>query len=309
MPTNNHAGPPATQLATPPSSTLTVALQLCPDHVDRQCCTCTVTAVGGSPLALSDELGEYAWQAAWCLKLGSWRHLVATHWGHPNIPSSVGQLPHRPAHFLGHLHSMGHPIILQSAPWPTAKLNAVVTQRPHPPVCENTIFLWEEMLEMCQWGQWVVLPYSVVRACKGLHISLPGIIPQWDRHPQTIIDYTWLGINADTIGMAPPESMQFGHTFWCLLHAIYFANPHWGPVHLLKANITDGFYQVWIATDDVQKLGLILPGGDPANPDITFLLALPMGWVKSPPAFCAITKTTADLANAVITTSTNPSPH
>ena len=188
--------------------------------------------------------------------------------------------------------------------------DAAVERGPHPSALEHRDFLRSEMLEMCQRRQWVVLPYSAVRHLPGLRVSPPGVIPQRDRRPRTIVDYTFSGVNGDTQRLAPPEAMQFGRALWRLLHQIHFADPRFGPVHLCKVDVADGFYQVWVGEDDVQKLGLILPGheGD-TDPLIAFPMALPMGWVESPPAFCAVTETAADLANAAIRDGARPAPH
>jgi hypothetical protein len=41
--------------------------------------------------------------------------------------------------------------------------------------------------------------------------------------------------------------MQFGHVLHRILRKIRFANPSHGPVYLLKVDIADRFYQVYVA--------------------------------------------------------------
>ena len=48
------------------------------------------------------------------------------------------------------------------------------------------------------------------------------------------------------------------------------------------------------------KLGVVFPVREGEEPLVAFPLVLPMGWVNSPPAFCAATETSADIANAFI---------
>lgn len=60
--------------------------------------------------------------------------------------------------------------------------------------------------------QWVVLPYSIVKTLNNVRISPPGVVPQWGRRPQWIVDYSFFGVNKDTMPLAPLEAMQFGHT-------------------------------------------------------------------------------------------------
>jgi hypothetical protein len=64
-----------------------------------------------------------------------------------------------------------------------------------------------------------------------------------------------------------------------------------------KIDISDGFYHVALAADSAPKLAIVLPM-QPGKPTLVAIpLSLPMGWVKSPPAFCAVTKTVADITN------------
>ena len=52
-------------------------------------------------------------------------------------------------------------------------------------------------------GQWVVLPYEVVRCMKDLHHKLHiipmDIVPQRDRQRCIIVDYSFFGFNAKTV--------------------------------------------------------------------------------------------------------------
>eukprot|EP00978_Attheya_sp_CCMP212_P040642 scaffold224158_cov51-Attheya_sp.AAC.1 len=98
------------------------------------------------------------------------------------------------------------------------------------------------MLDMATRQQWVVLPYSAVRDLPNLRVSPPGVVPQRERRPQLIVDYTFLGVNADTVKLAP-DSMQFGRSLQRILHTLHLADPRWVPVYLIKVDVADGFYQ------------------------------------------------------------------
>ena len=100
----------------------------------------------------------------------------------------------------------------------------------------------EEFKEMISKGQWLVLPYTAVKDLPGLRLSPPGVIPQRNRQPRWICDYSWWGVNADTLPLAAKESMQFGHALDRILREILLADPIHGPVHLIKIDISDGFY-------------------------------------------------------------------
>ena len=98
-----------------------------------------------------------------------------------------------------------------------------------------------------------------------------------------IVDYSFSHLNDDTIPLAPREAMQFGRALQRVLSTIVHANPRYGPVHMAKIDIADGFYRVWIALNDVPKLGVALPVSPGGVPLVAFPLALPMGWIDSPP--------------------------
>ena len=123
------------------------------------------------------------------------------------------------------------------------------------------------------------------------------------------MDYSWWDVNDDTLPLAAMESMQFGHALDHILRKILLANPAFGPVYLIKLDISDGFYRIALAVDDVPKLGVAFPTANDAYPLVAFPLVLPMGWKNSPPIFSTATKTIADLANARIRTFEPPLPH
>jgi hypothetical protein len=114
------------------------------------------------------------------------------------------------------------------------------------------------------------------------------------------VDLSFYGVNADTIKLAPHEAMQFSralHALERLLFRIHHANPRYGPVYMNKIDISDGFYRVALAAASCPKLAIVLPTR-PGEPTLLAIpLSLPMGWIESPPAFCAITEAVADLAN------------
>jgi hypothetical protein len=113
-----------------------------------------------------------------------------------------------------------------------------------------------------------------------------------------IVDYTFWGLNDETIKLVPREAMQFGHVLECLLYEIahHASNEH-GPVYLLKVDLSDGFYCISVHNDDLTKLGVVFPTAVGEEPMVAFPLVLPMGWTENPLIFCAATETVVDLAN------------
>jgi hypothetical protein len=103
--------------------------------------------------------------------------------------------------------------------------------------------------------------------------------------------------------------MQFGRALHRILRMILEAHPRFGPVYISKVDIADGFYRVWLLPSDIPTLGVALPIAGNEEPISGFPLALPMGWVNSPPYFTAATETIADLANAAFETDTQFQQH
>ena len=153
------------------------------------------------------------------------------------------------------------------------------------------------------------MPYSKVRNVSGLRLSSPGVVPQRDQRPRWIVDYSWWNVNQETLPLAPKEAIQFRHALNRLLQEILLADPKHGPPEMMKVDIAGGFYRIQLNLDDTPKLGVVFPTKESKEPLVTFPLVLPVGWVNLPPAFCAATETSTDLANARIRSKDEPSPH
>ena len=180
----------------------------------------------------------------------------------------------------------------------------------HPSALAHQVFLRDEMADLIDQRFWIVLPFTMVQALQQLRLSPMGVIPQRDRRSRIIVDYTFSNVNKETILGAPKEAMQFGRAFDRLLHRIHHANRRFGSVFLIKVDLADGFYRVPLATADIPALAVAFPSMPQEPPLVALPLVLPMGWVLSPPYFCAFTETAADLANHYLADpSHQPRPH
>lgn len=198
---------------------------------------------------------------------------------------------------LHHFRKVGAPIKQTNAPWPNEQLQAAVNRGCHQSANLHAPFLYDELSDMIDKGQWLVLPYNLAKTLPNLRLSPIGVVPQHERRPRTIVDYTFSGVNQTTVPLAFPESMQFGRALDRILRLVAEADPRHGPVYLNKVDISDGFYNIWLNEADIPNLGVVMPPSPDGDPLIAFPLALPMGWVNSPPLFCAATETVADLTN------------
>ena len=105
------------------------------------------------------------------------------------------------------------------------------------------------------------------------------------------------------------EAMQFGHALDHILREILLSNPEFGPVYLIKLDISDGFFQIAFNMDDIPKLGVAFPTAPGEDPLVAFPLVLPMGWKNSHPIFSSATETIADMVNGRIARLAPALPH
>jgi hypothetical protein len=143
----------------------------------------------------------------------------------------------------------------------------------------------------------MLLPYSEVKDFIDLRLSPLGVVPQRERCPRVIVDYSFFGVNADTPKLGPETAMQFGKAIERLLITAGRSHPKFGPLLHYKVDISDGFYRITLSTSGVKKLGVLLPTFPGMPPLVAFPLVLPMGWTNSPPFFCVFTETICDLTN------------
>jgi hypothetical protein len=200
-------------------------------------------------------------------------------------------------------------VACSGTPWSFAQKAAALTRDPHQSARQHIPFLRQEFLDMIRKGQWTLLPAKLVLNELQLRLSPLGVVPQWDFRPRTISDYSFFGVNHETLALSPAECMQFGKALWRVLRHLKSANPHLGPVYLSKIDIADGFYRIWVRASDVPKLGVLFPSTNGEEYLIGFPLALPMGWTEFPKIFTAATETVADLANHSLAAGTPFGPH
>jgi hypothetical protein len=217
--------------------------------------------------------------------------------GPSHIASNVEHLQHPAGPLLVRLRTQGMPVVTRTPRWSAPVVQERLSHGSHKSTDEHLDFVRDEMADFARKGFWTVLPCGLVKRLRGLRLSPSGCVPQRRRRPQLIVDLSYYGVNVDNLKLAPHEAMQFGHALDRLLYRIQHTNPKYGPVYMNKIDVSDGFYCVWLAANSAPKLAVVLPSRPGEEPLIAIPLMLPMGWVESPPAFCAVTETVADIAN------------
>jgi hypothetical protein len=250
-----------------------------------------------------DRLGKLVSAAARRLAAAaSWGEFITAEQGRSYLQEQLQHLPHPAAPLLSRLSKSGVPVVLADEPWTPARRRRAMTRGSHPSTRDHLLFLRDEFAAMIDQKFWVILPYSAVDQLPSLRISPMGVVPQTDRRPRTIVDYSFSGINQATLPLGPAEAMQFGRALDRLLQQIHYANRRFGPVYMIKIDIADGFYRLQLSPSGIPPLGVVFPTATDEEPLVAFPLVLPMGWVSSPPFFCALTESAADLANMSLRT-------
>ena len=113
------------------------------------------------------------------------------------------------------------------------------------------------MCDFCYKGFWVILPYELARHIPGVRLSPLGVVPQRERCPRIIVDYTFSNVNGETKQLSPREAMQFGRALDRILLAILQAPASQGPVYIIKVDLADGFYRCLLYTSPSPRDGLL----------------------------------------------------
>jgi hypothetical protein len=128
----------------------------------------------------------------------------------PSCLANPSSIPHCAGPLLAALQHHGASTAQGTANWPLAQIDDAALRGPHCSTNEHVDFLCQEFSDMVLSGQWLVLPYSLVRNLPNLRLSPTGVIPQRDRRPQAIVDYSYSGVNKATI-LEALDSIQFGN--------------------------------------------------------------------------------------------------
>jgi hypothetical protein len=189
-----------------------------------------------------DRLGKLVLASAAALGSCSFGDLCIRHRG-PSCLTGTAIAPHPAIPILQRLRDDGA-VVHRSAPdWTLEQRDAAVLRGAHQSTRTNSSFVREEFADMVESGQWLVLPYALVRHLSGLCLSPTGLVPQRDRRDRLIVDYTFSGVNQTTVPAAP-DSLQFGYAFLRILQCLHRADTRRGPIYIAKIDVADAFMRI-----------------------------------------------------------------
>ena len=121
----------------------------------------------------------------------SWSDLFHQVKGRSNFTAGLKQLRHKAKPLLLRYANQGVPVVLSSKPWTIDQKDAVIIRGNYPSTKAFSEFIMSEMTDMRKKGMFIVLPYTSVRDLSPLQLSPLGCVPQRDRRPRIINDYTF----------------------------------------------------------------------------------------------------------------------
>jgi hypothetical protein len=186
---------------------------------------------------------------------------------HNDLHPQVLQLPHPAAT----LHTYGAEVQLNDTPWPIQHKEDCIIRGSHRSATEYIEFVREEFSDMVRKKYWTVLPAAEIIQHEELRLSPLGVVPQHDRRPRIICDCTFSGVNDATQHTGLQEAMRFGKALRRIMTQIVQANPTFGPVHLGKYDLTDGYYRIPLNPNQAMRLACLLPTATGEEP----LVAIP----------------------------------
>ena len=139
-----------------------------------------------------DDLGEFILRDTKYFKEdGTWNGLFNSCKGPTNFHKNLKHLQHSASRLLHKFSKSGVPVLLKTRPWTLKEKDLAMARGNHLSARQFTEFLRIEMGDMRKKGIFIVIPYDLVRHLDGLRLFPMGVVPQRNRRPRTIIDYSY----------------------------------------------------------------------------------------------------------------------
>jgi hypothetical protein len=145
-----------------------------------------------------------------------------------------------------------------------------------------------------------------------LKISPIAVIPHKSKAYRSILDLSFRlrlknggfrdAVNETTVKTAPGGAIdQIGECLSRIIHAFAAAEED-AKIFMAKWDIKDGFWRMDCREGEEWNFAYVLPQPEGEPIRLVIPTSLQMGWVKSPPYFCAATETARDIATTYIET-------
>ena len=224
------------------------------------------------------------------------------------VPAGLA-LHHPAAALLTEYATLGCPT-QTGKPWTVEQMQAAIDKGPHASalVPEAMQQFQLEIEEKVRNGQARILEWNNIRhdPPPELKISPVAMVPHKSRNFRAILDLSYPiklqdgstvpSVNETTIKTAPRGAIdQIGHSLQRIIHAFATSDPD-AKIFMAKWDIKDGFWRLNCETGQEWNFAYVMPSADKDNPKLVIPTSLQMGWIESPPYFCAAAETARDVA-------------
>ena len=204
---------------------------------------------------------------------------------------------------------------LTGKPWTTNQIQAAITRGPHASalVPEAMKQLDIEVNEKVKNNQARLVKWKDIKHAPPpqLKVSPVAMVAHKSRPFRAILDLSFPvkispsitipSVNSTTTKSAPAGSInQLGHALNRIIHAFASTDDD-AKIFMAKWDIKDGFWRLDCEDGEEWNFAYVLPSSITNDPeDITLVVptSLQMGWIESPPYFCAASETARDVAAA-----------
>ena len=195
-------------------------------------------------------------------------------------------------------------------PWTTAEMQEAIDRGPHRSALskEAIAHFKAEVDEKVMSGQAKLVSWDAIKANppENLKISPIAAIPHKSKQFRSILDLSFHlrlkqggvlpSVNSTTVKTAPKGAIdQLGHSLSRIIHAFAETDDD-AVIFMAKWDIKDGFWRLDAGEGAEYNFSYVMPQ-PPGSPTMLVVpTSLQMGWVESPPYFCAASETARDIA-------------
>ena len=199
-------------------------------------------------------------------------------------------------------------------PWTITEMQAAIDRGPHASALdpEAIEYAMAEATAKQQRGQCRIVSWDDIKhdPPPELKISPIALIPHKSRKFRAILDLSFRlrlqqgkfipSVNESSVKLAPRAACtQLGHSLTRIIHAFAEADGN-EKIFMAKWDIKDGFWRLDCQQGEEWNFAYVLPQPPGSPPKLVVPTSLQMGWIESPPFFCAASETGRDVATQYI---------
>ena len=200
--------------------------------------------------------------------------------------------------------------------WTVDMMEAAIKRGPHVSAMdpEAMEILAEEVAQKALKGQCRVVLWEAIKKKppKQLKVSPIAMIPHKSRRFRAILDLSFRlrlengneipAVNESSVKTAPRGAIdQLGYSLQRIIHAFAQTSTD-EKVFMAKWDVKDGFWRMNAEAGEEWNFAYVLPQAEGKPAKLVIPTSLQMGWIESPPYFCAASETGRDVAQDYVET-------